>query len=691
VYLRSLEIRNFRSLEHVKLDRLSQFNVLIGRNNAGKSSAFVAIQAVNYCVNGSQFSWDRVITHQESQRAVQVELGFTLTDDERREFISLLISPSSQSRIDQVFYGQFARHITFLFRSASGHGATLNLCHTQLTGEDGHLMSVQRLNDDQLMSPLPSGEVAHLADIANRSVLNADTVTVTKQVPKVSLPHERGSFHNFFSGNPSGWPQRMLARWLNSAFFFSPFRHSTAVMTVEQTPTLTQDGSNLSRALHTINSNNRNKFQQIEHFVQAALPDVGTLQTPIEGTSTYIAFRSKRVDSLTRVHEMGGGVEQLLMAATVLLTTGDESSVFLEEPESHLHPGAQRYLIEKLLGTGRQVFLTTHSPTFVNVTGERSLYQVTMSNGQTGIRRVEEVDSLADALEDIGLRNSDVLLSDGVVFVEGEGDREALVAWSKTLGKDLLERNVTVRLVGGGASQGVKAGSAALKAVSDRSDAIPHLFVLDRDERSETEIAALTSQLGERVHILDQRELENYLLSPAAIRAVLLDKASTNQPIRQSIEATDDTVIQHIIDDAAEHLRGAVLLKRVRNEVGWVGDMQVREMFDSLASESASMTLPQQIRGVAQTWIDEKFSEDKVAAVIAEQRSRLEVEWAQPGGPLRIAPGSEILDAVFQHFGLRYRKRDAGRLAEVMLVQDIADEVRMLVEQASGLPTRERL
>jgi len=34
--LHSLEIKNYRSLEHVTLNDLQQFNVLIGRNNAGK-------------------------------------------------------------------------------------------------------------------------------------------------------------------------------------------------------------------------------------------------------------------------------------------------------------------------------------------------------------------------------------------------------------------------------------------------------------------------------------------------------------------------------------------------------------------------------------------------------------------------------------------------------------------------------
>jgi hypothetical protein len=38
-------------------------------------------------------------------------------------------------------------------------------------------------------------------------------------------------------------------------------------------------------------------------------------------------------------------------------------------------------------------------------------------------------DSLSDVLADIGSRNSDVLLSDAVLFVEGPGDRRVFARW----------------------------------------------------------------------------------------------------------------------------------------------------------------------------------------------------------------------------------------------------------------------
>jgi predicted ATP-dependent endonuclease of OLD family len=61
------------------------------------------------------------------------------------------------------------------------------------------------------------------------------------------------------------------------------------------------------------------------------------------------------------------------------------------------------------------------------------------SNERTKVDRVKETQTLGYVLEDIGARNSDVLLSDAVLFVEGPSDRDVLNAWSETLGTSLIE------------------------------------------------------------------------------------------------------------------------------------------------------------------------------------------------------------------------------------------------------------
>src|SRR2546430_15605064 len=92
MFLRELEVANYRSLENVKLDHLDKFNVLIGRNNAGKSSVFGAIQLLHSVVNGiGQVDWPSVLTDKEA-RPLKIRLLFELQENEREEWIDLILT-----------------------------------------------------------------------------------------------------------------------------------------------------------------------------------------------------------------------------------------------------------------------------------------------------------------------------------------------------------------------------------------------------------------------------------------------------------------------------------------------------------------------------------------------------------------------------------------------------------------------
>lgn len=704
MFLRAVEISNWRSLEHVELHDLEQFNVLIGRNNTGKSAVFNALAFLGQVMNnrnrgvpsGEEPS---VLTRRDQTRSLGFRLLFDLVPSEREEFIAgVAVSAEQLARRSPLLASPFARKVEFRIRSPAGKPEILHVRETRILAENGRWALCQQMrqhDDDSTQSP--TSRIIYFPAI----------------LPK--LGSQQLNDHNFsldcidFAGNDVGvpyngfgsraapaidplWLQARLARYLADSFFFNPFRHSQRQLPAQEMHRLSQDGSNLPQVLATLQGHDHRRADRINNFISAAVPEIGTLQAPLRGSGVESGFLlhagSDDPGHFVHLHDMGGGIEQLVMVATVLLTTDVSNTLFLEEPESHLHPAAQRFLLEKLRGGDRQVFLTTHSPVFLNAGSLNSLHRVISAGRLTSIVRVKDPEALAPALDDIGARNSDVLLSDAVLFVEGPGDKGAFAAWSETLGTTFEERNITVLSMGGGehALRSARVRSEVLEDISKRSQ-LPHLFVLDGDERGEKEIAKLQLALSGKLHLLQAREVENYLLAPRAILSVLVAKYANEREILASVQGADEKQVGDLIRDAADALYGLVLLKRIRAEIpGFQDGFMPRAFVDELAGKAREPDLASFILERLDRRAREHIDGLNVEVIVSAQKQKLDEAWADAVMRPRIAPGEEILCAVFQRFGAKYNKsKDTERIARAMHKDEISEEVKGLITRILAL------
>ncbi len=688
--LHTLEIKNYRSLEHVKLDNLQHFNVLIGRNNAGKSSVFLALQQLGQVLRGQILFPPEVLTDRDSNRALEIHLTFKPNNQERETFIDLLIAAGFNStHREEVLQSQFFRMVKFLFRSVAGNPGLIHLRETQLLTQDGAWVTIHRMIGDEKTGN-PSQKFVNLSAVSKDAeiALSANVL----DIDKAGSPYEGNFTTSQFTINnpldpPRIWIYEHLFRYFSDTYFFNPFRHSESVQNVQSTFTLAQNGSNLAQVLHTIIANNRDTFDEIERFVHGALPDVGRLQTPLNATQTNVVFRIPQGRYNIPLTDMGGGVEQLLMVATVLLTTTAENTIFLEEPESHLHAGAQRYLIEKLYDDERQVFITTHSSTFINLTKPFSLYQVLYVKGQTQITRCDP-EALEAVLEDIDVHNSDVLFSDSILFVEGPGDRDVITTFSEKLSMNVAERNINVLPMGGGkhAERGAPIRSDLLNKISGKAT-VPHLFLLDRDERSKEEIRNLETQLGDKVHIFHSRELENYLLVPRAILAALKEKHRDDQVKMEHLAGITEEQIQQLIVSATNDLYGTVLIKRIQSEIGGLREgLLPKEAIPALAPHASDPELSTLILQEIKTRFEGHVASIQLDAIIASEKEALDAAWDIPENRLQLAPGEEILTKVFSKLGSEYHKpKDTIRIAKQMRPDEITNEMKVVLKRVYEL------
>jgi len=131
----------------------------------------------------------------------------------------------------------------------------------------------------------------------------------------------------------------------------------------------------------------------------------------------------------------GSGVRRLFMVAyfqyeateRLLDGTGPRYVFGIEEPEVHLHPGAQRVLLEAfqdLADAGHQIIFTTHSPVFAAMADVDALSLVTRAGVEARVFQTPDL-KLEQVAQELGVQASDRLIGrDYVVLVEGLGDAE---------------------------------------------------------------------------------------------------------------------------------------------------------------------------------------------------------------------------------------------------------------------------
>lgn len=691
--LTSLEIENFRSLEHVKLDSIDSINVLIGRNNAGKTSVFHALQTLrDRIIGGAGIALEPLLTDREVSRTWCMTLEFNLLSSERDKILSSFepLFQGDKRRFDTVKSSPFLSGVRFRYEFPGNElsdRAALKVM--EILAETGGWATIWQFSliNGQYRA-LVSNPIARV-DKSPFEVIREGSLasnTGRSDVQEYALQAGQKEIFGQITNHPVEWFIKLLFDYLTSSFFFSPHRRSIYKQTVTEVSSIDTSGSNLPQVLHTVYNNYPGKFHEVAAFIKEAISDIGDLRVRLSGAETFIAFEPMPTFQ-THLHDMGGGVEQLLMVATALQTSRDHGAIFLEEPENHLHPSALRYLFDKLRRTQRQIFAATHEAVLLNDhMRDTRIFRVEKVAGRTRISRATKSEELSEVLREIGIRNSDVLMADAVLFVEGPYDDPVLLTWAKTLGINLLGRGISIVHMGG--SESIKSSGTIRQQTLEKISAgspVPHLFIIDRDQRSDNEVAELRHKLMDKIHVLEKRELENYFLHATdAIWKVLLMRGGETANKLQTGTPRD---LSDSIMSESKNLFNEVLVKRIRAELGGLKSGFIpRDDQSKLFSEVDSENFVDSVWQLISTHITRYVSKEKVADVIQIQRKVLEEEWKDSERILQVVPGADVLERVFKLYGATFHKgTDGERIAQNMRQDDISDEIKQLLHHVHQL------
>lgn len=252
------------------------------------------------------------------------------------------------------------------------------------------------------------------------------------------------------------------------------------------------------------------------------------------GENTWELYFGDIEGKLIPLSKMGSGIKTIVLILVNLHLLPDHEGrnkseyVFaFEELENNLHPSLQRRLLKYLKNYQQEhgciFFLTTHSNIFIDLfsNDEKSqiIHTVQAESGHIASDAVNYI-STKEILEDLDVRASDLLQSNGIIWVEGPSDRTYINKWISLIDPTLQDGvHYLIMFYGGKLLSGVH-----FKSDIFESELIPLLrvnrnayVVIDRDTKTATSKLRETknrikSELGEKsTWITRGLEIENYL------------------------------------------------------------------------------------------------------------------------------------------------------------------------------------
>jgi putative ATP-dependent endonuclease of OLD family len=341
--------------------------------------------------------------------------------------------------------------------------------------------------------------------------------------------------------------------------------------------------------------------------------------------------------------------------------------VLLEEPEVHLHPGLE-FAIHSYLqekSKTKQFFLTTHSTNFIDTLSPQNIYLMSRNGSGVSIcERLTEGDAPIKIPAELGIRLSTVFMFDKIVFVEGPSDEAVLREIAKTIGVDLNGAGVAFIHMGGVANFTHYAAQATLDLLSRRR--VRMWFVVDRDERDEQEVKSMTDRLDERAElcVLERRELENFLIEATAVRKFILHKTNTEPTLVQ---------YQNAINKASDELREKVVDIYLEKELLAPVFLRGRGVEGSIGAriESAKKHLEARVQSIEETKI--KLTE------------KLTVGW-DVSKAIQCVPGAILLNAICKELGCAFDKNrgDSLKLARQMDAGSVPQQLREILRKLAN-------
>lgn len=312
---------------------------------------------------------------------------------------------------------------------------------------------------------------------------------------QLTYQSQQGQQQHLYSGTPAprgvfgvgNLPElQRLNDELNRIIYLPPQRIIQATVAPQPVNVPSTVGSDLGQAIYKHRNAVTAEFAEFEEAVASVLPEVSMVLTdprPNEQQVT-IKLRDRYAGFDVPIDQAGTGVNQLLHLLATVLFTAHGRLLLIDEPQLHLHPGAEKGLASFLRRHPEHDYvMATHSPLFINALAPDRAWLLTRDQRGTRIHSVfGEQLSRAHVLQELGLTPGDIVVGERLLLVEGSADVEILPLLMRRLGWDPVRLNcVVLQLQGGDTARPIHDVVGELRKVLN----LPMMILLDGDKSEE--------------------------------------------------------------------------------------------------------------------------------------------------------------------------------------------------------------
>jgi predicted ATPase len=369
----SIRIKNYRVFEDIEITTIPSFCVIIGANGTGKSTLFDIFGFLRDALKNNirqalqvRGGFREVITRGKETEDIEIELKFRMEILATERLVTYLLiigqegkKPVIKREILRYKRGEYGSPFHFLdFHNGQGYA---------IRNEESFKSDEELEREEQ---QLESADILAIKGL--------------------------GQFQRFKAANAF---RSLIENWHVSDFHISDARGSKDALYAEH---LSPTGDNMAIVAKYIYDEHQEIFRQILEKMKERVPGINQVEAADTVDGRLIlkfqdqAFKDPFIDRY-----VSDGTIKMFAYLILLFDPKPHPLLCVEEPENQLYPTLLRELAEEFASyahRGGQVFVSTHSPDFLNAVPLDSIFWLTKIQGVTKVKKAADHEVLRNLI-----------------------------------------------------------------------------------------------------------------------------------------------------------------------------------------------------------------------------------------------------------------------------------------------------